>query len=84
MDEFDGRQIVTRHVFPPIPIRTSDWCAFFDGDEEVGLRGWGKTRAEAIDDLIAALRDEHRDYEAEAEAIAAAEADRRRWFAEND
>lgn len=46
-----SRKIVTEHVYPPIPIRTMDWVAHYDGDEEGGPRGWGRTEAEAIADL---------------------------------
>ena len=47
------RKIITHHVYPPIPIRTSDWCAYRDGDEEVsGRYGWGRTEAEAVADLL--------------------------------
>lgn len=42
--------ITTTFVYPPIPIRSFDYCATFDGNDE-GLRGWGKTEAEAIADL---------------------------------
>jgi hypothetical protein len=28
------------------------WCAFFDGDEESGNRGWGKTTIAAITELL--------------------------------
>lgn len=44
-------KIITSHVFPPIPIRAFDWCAYVDGTEESGLRGWGRTEQEAINDL---------------------------------
>lgn len=44
------RKIVTENVYPPIPIRRFDWCAYFDGDDE-GLQGWGATEREAIADL---------------------------------
>jgi hypothetical protein len=44
-------RIVTTYVNPPIPIRTSDWCACIDGQEECGPYGWGRTEAEAIADL---------------------------------
>lgn len=44
-------RIVTEHVFPPIPIRTMDWCAWRDGFEEAHGYGWGETEAEAIWDL---------------------------------
>ena len=45
------RKIVTEHVFPPIPIRSCDWCATFDGYEPGDPQGWGATEAEAIRDL---------------------------------
>lgn len=45
------RRIVTSHVYPPIPIRSHDWCAYVDGREEDGRYGWGTTEAEAIQDL---------------------------------
>lgn len=44
------RTIVTCHVYPPIPIRTHDWSAHYDGEEE-GDYGWGATEEEAIKDL---------------------------------
>lgn len=44
-------KIITTHVFPPIPVRTSDWSAHYDGDEE-GHVGWGTSEAEAIGDLL--------------------------------
>ncbi len=44
-------RIVTTHVYPPIPVRTSDWCAHLDGQEEDGPYGWGRTRDEAVADL---------------------------------
>jgi len=46
-------RITTSHVCPPIPVRTSDWCASFDGREEDGPYGCGATEAEAITDLLA-------------------------------
>lgn len=52
------RKIITSHVYPPIPIRTCDWCAIYGGDEEGGPRGWGATEAEAIADLIAEFPDD--------------------------
>ncbi len=45
-------KIITSHVFPPIPVRSFDWEAFFEGDEELGLRGHGATEEEAIADLL--------------------------------
>lgn len=53
-----GRKIVTEHVFPPIPIRSMDWAAWFDGDEpnDAGamLHGEGPTEEAAIADLMIA------------------------------
>ena len=51
-------RIVTTYVHPPIPIRTSDWCACLDGQEEDGPYGWGATEAEAIADLQEKLEEE--------------------------
>ena len=45
------RKLITRHVFPPIPDRRWDWCAFLDGEEDTPFNGWGHTEAEAIEDL---------------------------------
>jgi len=45
-------EIKTEHVYPPIPIRSFDWCAWFDDtDEETRRQGWGATEAEAIESL---------------------------------
>lgn len=58
------RKIITTHIYPPIPTRQFDWCAYLDGEEENTHRqGWGATESEAIDDLNRVL-----DEEAEAEA----------------
>lgn len=48
------RAILTSYAPPPIPVRTCDWCAWFDGDEgdEFAPRGFGATEAEARQDLI--------------------------------
>lgn len=46
------RKIKTSHVYPPIPVRQFDWCAYWDGTEESGQYGYGRTEAEAIADLI--------------------------------
>lgn len=42
--------LVVTHVYPPIPSRHFDWCAYQDGEEESGNYGWGKTDIEAIYD----------------------------------
>lgn len=49
-------KIITSFVYPPIPIRQFDWCAFTD--EESGRYGWGKTEAEAIEDFKTTYCDE--------------------------
>jgi hypothetical protein len=46
--------VITQYVYPPIPIRQFDWCAYLDFGEydvESGPYGWGRTEAEAILDL---------------------------------
>jgi hypothetical protein len=49
-------KIVTEHIFPPIPLRTHDWMAYVEGDEE-GLTGRGPTEAEALRDLASQQAD---------------------------
>lgn len=44
--------IKTEFVYPPIPIRSQDWIAYFDGREEEGPYGSGETEQAAIEDLI--------------------------------
>ena len=48
-----GREddIVVVHVYPPIPSRDHDWCAYREGREENGNYGWGRTPDAAIADL---------------------------------
>jgi len=45
-------KIVTEHKFPPIPSRAFDWCAYYEGHEEAGPYGWGRTEDEARADLL--------------------------------
>jgi hypothetical protein len=45
------REIVTVNVSPPISSFAWDWVAYYDGDEEKGLRGWGPSKEGAIEDL---------------------------------
>ncbi len=46
------REIKTTCVYPPIPIRQYDWCAYYEDEgEEAGRYGWGETEADAILDL---------------------------------
>lgn len=48
----DPRKIVTSYDPPPIPVRGADWCAWFDGEEEKGEYGRGRTEEEAIENLV--------------------------------
>ena len=52
-------KIVTRFVYPPIPIRDYDWCAYYDGEEEAGHYGYGSTEEEAIKDFIENCAEDH-------------------------
>ena len=45
-------KIITVHTYPPIPIRSCDWHAWYDGYEESGPVGEGATEQAAIDDLL--------------------------------
>jgi hypothetical protein len=53
--------ILTRYWNKPIPLRQFDWEAWRDGDEPNDngqmLCGYGRTEAEAINDLITQLED---------------------------
>lgn len=41
----------TKHVYPPIPLRSFDWMAWV-GDYELGcVTGWGATEDAALLDL---------------------------------
>lgn len=46
----EGMRVV--FVYPPIPIRMFDWCAYWDGDEERGHYGYGATADDAVADLL--------------------------------
>jgi hypothetical protein len=48
----DKREIKTSCDCPPIPYRGIDWTAWFDGEEEKGEYGHGRTEEEAIFDLV--------------------------------
>ena len=45
------RLIKTVFDYPPIPVRTMDWCAYYDGEEH-GPTGHGRTEAQAVQDLL--------------------------------
>jgi hypothetical protein len=44
-------KIITVNEYPPIPDRSCDWLAHYEGEEEKGDYGWGRTEQEAINDL---------------------------------
>jgi hypothetical protein len=49
-------RIVTSHVYPPIPCRDFDWCAWDDRfGADCSAYGWGATEADAISDFRAML-----------------------------
>lgn len=53
LDLMGPRKIITSHVYPPIPIRSHDWCAYFDDlGADCSPYGWGRTEAEAKQDLL--------------------------------
>lgn len=56
-------KIIVAHVWPPIPLRDYDYCAYHDGEEETGHYGYGPTREKALADL--ARLDQERAEEAE-------------------
>jgi hypothetical protein len=63
------RAFIVSHVFPPIPDRRWDWCAYRDGMEEnTHAYGWGTTDEEAIADMLR-LEKEEAEYEEEMQAI---------------
>ena len=45
------KRIVTSHIYPPIPTREFDWCAYYDSEEEKREYGYAPTEQGAIDDL---------------------------------
>jgi hypothetical protein len=53
------RKIIIDYVYPPIPVRGWDYLAYFDGDEE-GLKGWGATEKDAVQQLINQLEGKSR------------------------
>ena len=45
-------KIITSYYYPPIPIRDYDWSAVREDYDEGDFIGYGKTKQDAIDDLI--------------------------------
>lgn len=54
-----SRRIVTSQTHSPLPYRSVDWCAHYDGEEEAGNYGYGATEEEAIADFIENCAEEH-------------------------
>ena len=50
--------VVVAHEYPPIPVRTMDFCAYVDGDEELGNYGWGATPSDALRELADLIEDD--------------------------
>jgi hypothetical protein len=46
------RKIITSHDFPPIPVRDYDWSASREDWDEGDWIGYGRTKQDAIDDLL--------------------------------
>ena len=65
------RKIITVNTYPPIPDRRFDWCTYHDGEEELNRGGWGRTEAEALEDLR--RMDDERADDLEGQFLAAAE-----------
>lgn len=47
-----ARKVKTDFWAKPIPLRQFDWCAYFDGEEEDGDYGYGRTEQDAVMDLL--------------------------------
>lgn len=45
-------RLAVSHIYPPIPCRDHDYCAFLDGEEEGGGYGYGPTAASAVADFL--------------------------------
>lgn len=46
-------KIKTDFIYPPIPSRDYDWCAWYAGEEDEQMDvGYGTTEQEAIHDLL--------------------------------
>lgn len=56
-----SRKIMTSYWAKPIPDRRFDWSAWYDGEEEFGPYGYGRTEDEAIRELKLECPDEDED-----------------------
>jgi hypothetical protein len=48
----ESRKIVTEYNYPSIPVRDYDWRAYREGWDLDELIGYGKTKEQAIQDLL--------------------------------
>lgn len=48
----DMKNVITSNICPPIPTREYDWEAYFEGEEELQIIGYGETEEEAIQELF--------------------------------
>jgi len=52
---WNGIEIKTEYVYPPIPTRSFDWAAYLDGYEPGAVYGQGPSKEIAVADLIQQL-----------------------------
>jgi hypothetical protein len=53
------RKIIASPTHSPLPVREHDFCAHYEGEEEVGNYGYGATEAEAIKDFVENCQEAH-------------------------
>jgi hypothetical protein len=53
------RTVKTVREYPPIPDRRFDWCAHYEGEEEAGGYGYGRTKNEALQDFLDNYQADH-------------------------
>jgi hypothetical protein len=52
IESWTDDKVITSFVYPPIPTRGNDWCAYLDNEvEDSSAYGWGRTEQDALDDL---------------------------------
>jgi hypothetical protein len=73
-------RIITEHVCPPGPLRSFDWSAWWNGDDNSSLEGHGVTEEGAVIDLLIMSAANEHDIEQEVLVEMAFE----QWKAENE
>lgn len=54
-----NRKIIISFEYPPIPLRTMDYCAYDENHvEDTNKYGWGSTPSEALRNLADILEEE--------------------------